>query len=106
MRVSSIKKNDTVIAIAGAQSGKTGKVLQVLPASQRVLVEGLNLRKKTLRKSEEHPQGGIVDREVPVAVSNVQLYCSNCKKGVRVGRERSTESVVRKCKSCGHAFDG
>lgn len=106
MRVSSIKKNDTVIAVAGAQRGKTGKVLQVLPAEQRVLVEGLNLRKKTLRKSEENPQGGIVDREFPIAISNVQLYCSNCKKGVRVGRERAGDSVTRKCKACGHALEG
>lgn len=105
MSVPRIKKNDTVIAIRGANVGKMGKVLQVQPEQERVLVEGLNLRKRTLRKSQEYPQGGIVDKEAPIAIANLLLYCPNCKKGVRVARGRDGKKPVRKCRSCGHALD-
>ncbi len=68
-----IKRGDTVQVIAGADKGKSGKVLQVSPDAGRVLVEGVNLVKKHLRKSEENPQGGIVEQEAPVAISNVKV---------------------------------
>lgn len=100
-----IKKNDTVMAITGVDSGKTGKVLQVLPATGRVLVEGLNLGKKTLRKTQETPQGGIVDKERAMAVSNVMLYCPECKKGVRTGHMKDGGRPARKCRLCSHLFD-
>lgn len=100
-----IRKNDTVVAIAGVNGGKTGKVLQVLPERGRVLVEGLNVVKKTLRKTQDTPQGGITEKETPIAISNVQLYCPDCKKGVRVGRGAEGERRIRKCKLCGHSFD-
>ncbi len=105
MSVPRIKKGDTVAAIAGVDSGKTGKVLQVMPARGRVLVEGVNLGKKTLRKTQDTPQGGIVEKEKPMALSNVLLYCPDCKKGVRTGSGRDGERRIRKCKACGHAFD-
>jgi large subunit ribosomal protein L24 len=104
--VARIKKNDIVMAIAGADSGKTGKVLQVNPAMGRVLVEGLRLVKKTVRKSQDNPQGAIVDKEAAIAASNLMLYCPACKKGVRVKRVRDGGKPVRKCVSCGHSFDG
>jgi large subunit ribosomal protein L24 len=100
-----IKKGDTVAAIAGVNSGKSGKVLQVIPFKNRVLVEGVNLGKKTLRKTQDTPQGGIVEKEKPMALSNVLLYCPECKKGVRTGRAQDGERRIRKCKACGHAFD-
>ncbi len=68
-----IKKGDTVEVIAGDDKGKSGKVLQVDPASGRVLVEGVNLVKKHMRKSQDNPQGGIVEREATVAISNVKV---------------------------------
>lgn len=101
-----IKKNDTVIAVSGADAGKTGKVLEVLPARGRALVEGLNQRKKTLRKTQDSPQGGIVEKEAPIALSNLMVYCPDCKKGVRVGSVSEAAGRVRKCKKCGYAFDG
>ncbi len=94
-----------MIAVAGASTGKTGKVLEVLPSRGVALVEGLNLQKKTLRKSQDNPQGGISDKEGPIALSNLLLYCPNEKKGVRVGRVREGRQLVRKCRLCGHAFD-
>lgn len=93
------------MAVSGASKGKTGKVLQVLPSRGVALVEGLNLQKKTLRKSQDNPQGGISEKEGPIALSNLLLYCPNDKKGVRVGRAREGSQLIRKCRLCGHAFD-
>lgn len=69
-----IKRGDVVIAITGedAGTGKTGKVLQVMPESGRALVEGLNLVKKHMRRTQDNPQGGIVEKEAPIAVSNLK----------------------------------
>ncbi len=105
MSVATIKKNDLVIAVRGANSGKKGKVLQVLPIKGRVIVEGVNMIKKCLRKSQDNPQGGIVEKEGALAVSNVMLFCPKCDKGVTVSRVREEKRSVRKCKKCTHAFD-
>lgn len=67
-----IKKNDTVLVIAGADKGKTGKVLSVSPKHGTAIVEGLHLVKKTIRRTEQTPQGGIVDREAPIDLSNLK----------------------------------
>jgi len=73
MSKAKIKKGDTVKVIAGDDKGKEGKVLEVAPESGRVLVEGINLVKKAMRQSEDNPQGGIIDREAPIAISNVKV---------------------------------
>ena len=69
---SKIKKGDTVEAIAGDDKGKTGNVLQVLPESGRALVEGLNMVKKHMRKTQDNPQGGVFDKEAPIHLSNLK----------------------------------
>lgn len=106
MSVARIKKNDVVVAIAGADAGKTGKVLQVNPVVGRVIVEGLRLVKKAIRKSQDNPQGGIVEKEAAIAASNLMLFCPACKKGVRFKRVQDGKKPVRKCRGCGHSFDG
>jgi len=68
-----IKRGDTVVVIAGSQKGKSGKVLEVLPASGRARVEGLALIKRHLKKSQEHPQGSIAEREGSIHLSNLML---------------------------------
>lgn len=68
-----VKKGDDVIVIAGADKGKSGKVIQVMPGKGRALVEGVNLVKKHMRKTQDNPQGGIVEMEAPIAISNVKL---------------------------------
>jgi len=73
MSKAKIKKGDTVQVITGDDKGKSGKVLQVLPESGRVLVEGVNFVKKHMQKSEENPQGGIDEREAAIAISNVKV---------------------------------
>ncbi|MFC1467092.1 50S ribosomal protein L24 [Verrucomicrobiota bacterium] len=67
-----IKKGDTVVAIAGDDKGKTGKVLQVIPGKGTAVVEGLNFVKKHMRATQENPQGGIVEKEAPMHVSNLK----------------------------------
>jgi large subunit ribosomal protein L24 len=68
-----IKRNDVVVVIAGSQKGKTGKVLEILPANQRARVEGVAMIKRHLKKSQEHPQGTIAEREGSVHISNLML---------------------------------
>ncbi len=68
-----IKKGDTVTVITGEDKGKSGKVLQVSPESGRILVEGVNFVKKHMRKSEENPQGGVVEKEASIHISNVKV---------------------------------
>jgi len=69
-----IKKGDTVVVISGADKGKKGKVLKAFPKTQRVIVERVNFIKKHMRPTQQNPQGGIVQMEAPVHVSNVQLF--------------------------------
>ena len=107
MSIARIKKNDTVITVAGVNRDKKGKVLQVIPAKDRVLVEGLNLRKKALRKTEDNPQGGIAEKEASIAISNVMLFCPKCDKGVKIKNEHDAgKGAMRKCRVCDHSFDG
>ena len=68
-----IKRNDVVVVIAGSQKGKSGKVLEILPAKQRARVEGVGMIKRHLKKSQEHPQGTIAEREGSVHISNLML---------------------------------
>ena len=68
-----IKKGDTVTVIAGDDKGKSGKVLQIVPQSGRAWVEGVNFVKKHMRKSEEQPQGGVVEMEAGIAISNLKV---------------------------------
>jgi len=96
-----IKKGDKVVIIAGKEKGKTGKVLGIDSSKGRVIVEGLNIVKKHMRRRSEQEQGGI--REVPASIhaSNVALFCSSCDKGVRFGVKVSDDkSKTRVCRCC------
>ncbi len=68
-----IKKGDSVVVIAGEEKGKSGKVLQILPQAGRALVEGVNFMKKHMGKTDDHPQGGVVEMEAPIAISNLKV---------------------------------
>lgn len=107
MSIARIKKDDVVMCTAGVDAGKKGKVLQVVPSTNSAIVEGLNIRKKALRKTEDNPQGGIAEKEAPMALSNLMPFCPKCNKGVRISRERDdAKNSGRKCRVCSHAFDG
>ena len=80
-----IKKNDTVVVLAGEDKGKTGKVLKVLVEKNRALVEGVNMVSKSTKPSAQNPQGGIVKQEAPIHISNLSLDDPKSGKATRVG---------------------
>lgn len=97
-----IKKNDTVFVNAGKDKGKQAKVLSVFPAKSRALVEGINYIKKHARKTNQNQQGGIIQTENPIHISNLSLVCPKCAKPVRVGFTKMADGTkARVCKKCG-----
>ena len=98
-----IKKDDIVVAVSGKErfSNKRGKVLKLLPSNGRAIVEGFKLLKRHMRPTQKNPKGGIIERESPMHISNLMLYCSRCKGGVRTGyRTLADGTRVRYCKKC------
>lgn len=101
-----VKKNDMVKIIAGKEKGKTGKVLRVFPAKGRVVVESLNIIKRHTRPTQVNPEGGIVEKEAPVSISNVMLICGACNEPARTGvRKLDDGSKARYCKKCNEIVD-
>ena len=97
-----IKKDDTVYVLSGEDRGKTGRVLKVLPAKQRAIVEGVNIVTKATKPSAKHPQGGLVKMEAPIHISNLSLLDPKSGKPTRVGRRRNDEGkLVRYAKKSG-----
>jgi len=96
-----IKKGDTVLIISGKDRGRKGKVIDSLPKSGRVTVEGINLRKKHIRPKRSGEKGQIVALSSPIDVSSVKLICSKCGKSTRVGCKTEGEKKYRICKKCG-----
>jgi large subunit ribosomal protein L24 len=101
-----IKKNDFVKVIAGKDSGKQGKVLRVFPQDGRLTVERVNMIKRHTRPTRQLQQGGIIEREGKIHISNVMLVCSKCDRGVRVGHRMLEDGKkVRNCRRCGEILD-
>jgi len=95
-----IRKGDTVVVKVGREKKKTGKVLKVIENGSRVLVEKLNIVKKSTKPTQAKPQGGIIEKEAPMNISNVMIFCSHCNKGVRTGAKFVKDKKVRYCKKC------
>ncbi|MGD9344735.1 MAG: 50S ribosomal protein L24 [Candidatus Aminicenantes bacterium] len=97
-----IRKNDEVVVLRGKDKGKTGKVLRVNPEKRTVIVEKIKFAKEFIRRDQsKNIQGGIMEKEAPVHVSNVMLYCSECAQGVRVKTRRLEDgSKIRVCAKC------
>jgi len=101
-----VRKGDTVAVITGRERGKRCKVLRVSPEKGRVLVEHVNMVKKHQRPTQKLRQGGIIEREGAMALSNVLLVCSRCDKASRTGIKLLADGrKVRMCKRCGEAVD-
>jgi len=97
-----IRRDDTVEVIAGEDKGARARVLRVDRRKGQAIVEGVNRVYKHLRRSRKHPQGGRLEIEAPVDLSNLQLVCSKCGKGVRVGVRRDEDGTKhRVCRACG-----
>ena len=100
-----IRKNDTVKVVTGRDSGKQGRVLRVLPAEGKVLVEHVMMVKKHVRPNpQRNIKGGIAEQEALVDISNVMLVCGSCGP-VRVGHDFRGERKVRVCKKCGTTLE-
>ena len=101
-----VRKNDLIQVIAGKDKGKRGKVIRVIPKTHRILVEKINLVKRHTKPGKVSQQGGILERENPLHVSNVQVVCAKCDKAVRTGRSFLADGrKVRVCKTCGEIID-
>jgi large subunit ribosomal protein L24 len=102
-----IKKGDEVLIITGKDKGKEGTVSRAFPRDSKVIVEGLNIVKKHVKPQGQTRQGGIIDKAMPLHVSNVMLKCPECHEPTRVGRDRrpigddKKVRSVRVCKKCG-----
>jgi len=100
-----IKKNDTVFILAGKDKGKTGKVFMIMHKKNRALVEGINYVKKHMRKTKADQQGGIVQKESSINMSNLTLFCKTCNKPARIGINVLADgSKSRYCKKCKEVF--
>ncbi|HLJ33288.1 MAG TPA: 50S ribosomal protein L24 [Ktedonobacteraceae bacterium] len=101
-----IKKGDTVLIIAGKDRGKQGTVSRAMPQDNKVIVEGLNIVKKHVRPQGQTRQGGVIEKAMPLQVSNTMLICTECGQPTRVGHDRRPVGAdqkvrsVRVCKKC------
>lgn len=95
------KKGDTVLIISGKDRGKKGKILQVFPKDDRILVEGVNSRKKHRKPKKTGEKGQIVTLSGPIMASNAQIVCTKCGKASRIGYKIVGEEKIRTCKKCG-----
>ncbi len=106
MRGGHVRKGDTVAVTTGRERGKRGKVLRVFPEAGRVLVEKVNMVKKHQRPTQKLRQGGIIEREGALALSNVLLVCSRCDRPARTGIKVLADGrKIRVCKRCGEPVD-
>lgn len=97
-----IKKGDTVIVISGEDKGQSGRVLEVLVKEQRAIVEGLNMIKKHAKPSAKNPQGGIISKEAPMHISNLNVVDPKSGKASRIGRRLNEDGkLVRYAKKSG-----
>ena len=96
-----IKKGDTVEVISGNDRGKKGEVLEVIPKKDKVIVKGINVRKKHVKPRKQGEEGGIIPVECAIYSSKIAVVCPKCKKGVKVGYTMEKDEKVRVCKKCG-----
>ncbi len=94
-----IKKNDSVIVISGNSKGKTGKVLKVFPVLNKVIIEGVNLCKRHTKPNQKNPQGGIIEKEAPINVSNVMLLDPKTNEPTKIGSKIIIDDKKGKKKS-------
>ena len=100
-----IKKGDTVIVNSGDCKGKQGRVTRVLVKDQKAIVEGLNMVKKSTKPSAKNPQGGIVEMEAPIHISNLNLIDPKSGKATRIGRKEVNGKTVRVAKKSGEVIE-
>jgi large subunit ribosomal protein L5 len=101
-----VKKNDLVMVIAGKERGKSGRILRIFAKKDRAIVEKINFIKRHQRPTGQQRQGGIIEREAPLDLSNLMLICESCNKPIRVGKKALEDGKkARYCKKCGEMID-
>ncbi len=96
-----IKKGDTVQVLSGNDKGKTGEVLEVIPKTGKIVVKGINIRKKHVKPRKQGDEGGIIPVECSIFSAKVNVVCPKCNKATRIGYEIDKDKKVRVCKKCG-----
>ena len=96
-----IKKGDTVKILSGNDKGKTGEVLETTPKTNRIVVKGINIRKKHIKPRKQGEEGGIVPVECSINASKANVVCPKCNKATRIKLEKEGKEKVRICKKCG-----
>ena len=99
-----VRKGDQVLVLSGNERGARGKILSVDRESLRAVVEGVALRKVHVRRTQETPKGGVIEKESTLHISNLMVVCPKCDKPTRVGRQMDRDRSVRACKKCGEVF--
>ena len=100
-----VKKGDNVLVIAGKDKGKTGKVLEVFPKDNRVLVDGVNIVTKHKKARTQQEKSEIIKKTAPIEASNVMVICGTCGKATRVGHKEINGKKARVCKKCSASLD-
>ena len=96
-----IRKGDNVQVLSGNDKGKTGEVLEVIPGTNKIIVKGINIRKKHVKPRKQGEEGGIIPVECAIHASKVNVVCPKCGKATRIGYEMEKDQKVRVCKKCG-----
>jgi large subunit ribosomal protein L24 len=101
-----VRKGDQVVVVSGKEKGKRGRVLRLLTAKNRVMVERLNMVKRHTKPTQRSPRGGIIEKEAGLPASNVSLWCGKCATGRRARHDHdANEKKRRVCVKCGTAFE-
>ena len=101
-----IKKNDKVIVLSGKEKGKIGTVLKVNSEKDRVIIEKVNMAKRHSKPTQRVAQGGIIEKEAPLHISNVAIVCNKCTEPTRIGNRRLEDGTkVRICQKCGEPIE-
>ena len=96
-----IKKGDTVQILSGNDKGKTGEVLEVIPKADKIIVKGVNVRKKSVKPRKQGEEGGIISIESAIPSAKANVVCAKCGKATRVGYSEEKDKKIRICKKCG-----
>ena len=104
--ITHLRKGDEVVVLSGKDKGRRGKIQRVLAKKGTVIVEGVNLAKKHARPTKNNPQGGVIDKAMPLPACKVMLVCLACSQPVRINKERTADGFpARICNKCGKSID-
>lgn len=101
-----LKKEDTVVVMTGKEKGKSGRVIRLFPKDDKILIEKINIIKKHMKPNRQYSQGGIIEKESPIHISNVMLKCPQCGSSTRIGNKvLESGKKLRACKKCKEVID-